>query len=44
MRKREGERAAEKQTERGCRKKNMKYKKERLLRQEDRQQRTRERK
>lgn len=42
-RERGGERAAEKQTERGSRKKNTKYKKERLLRQEDRQQRTRER-
>lgn len=43
MREREEERAVKKQTERGCRKKNTKYKKERLLRQEDGQQRERER-
>lgn len=42
-REREEERAVKKQTERGWRKKNTEYKKERLLRQEDRQQRERER-
>lgn len=41
-RKRERGRVPEKQTERGWRKKNPKYKKERLLRQVDREERTRE--